>query len=151
MKTIIVTILSLLTFLSSQYSFSQSEELEIVLNRKSQKGKVDLQTVNESYDYRSGMDEYSLEFIDFLNWKSNYGLKITKTGLYGDTEDTIFYSRLVNPTFVKSKKYKGQMFRFDLNSFNIVCCDIFRFYIVDSQTDETVRVFKLDYQEYDGP
>ena len=79
MKTIIVTILSILTFLTSEVTYSQMNELQIKFLKRSGK-KVRLDNLeNDKYTYLKGEDEYILESILFVNCSISRGLKVKST------------------------------------------------------------------------
>lgn len=149
MKTIIVTILSLLTFLTSEVTFSKEKDLEIKFLKKSNKGKVKVDTLDgDSYLYLDGQDEYYFNSIEYVNWSSNHGLRVTKRLETEETEKLVLFIKNINSVYTKKKNTEYEIFTLDLHMFNLTCCGEYRFQIIDSNSEEVVKEFKVEQYIY---
>ena len=149
MKTIIVITLSIITFLSSEITFSQEKELEVKFLKKSgKKVKMDI-LEDDSYQDVMGEDEYSLESIVFVNWNGLHGLKVTKRNESEDTDELVFYSMGIQGDYIKKKKSGEYVFTIKLQQFNLSCCGDFTFQVIDSYSKELVKEFKVS-QTHNG-
>ena len=149
MKTIIVITLSILTFLSSEVTFSKEKDLEIKFLKKSNKEKVKVDTLDgDSYLYLDGQDEYYFNSIEFVNWSSNHGLRVTKRLETEETEKLVLHIKNINGVYTKKKKTENDIFTLDLHMFNLTCCGEYRFQIIDSDSEEVVKDFKVGQYIY---
>ena len=149
MKTIIVITLSIITFLSSEITFSQEKELEVKFLKKTDKGKVKVDTLDgDSYLYLDGQDEYYFNSIEFVNWSSNHGLRVTKTLEPEETEKLVFYIKNITGEHIKKKKSFQVIFKIDLNDYNLTCCGDYTFQVIDSESQEVVKEFKVSQWLY---
>ena len=147
MKTIIVTILSFVTFLSSEVTYSQMNELQIKFLKRSGK-KVRLDNLeNDKYTYLKGEDEYILESILFVNCSISRGLKVTRRNEKDDTDEVVFYSLDIHGDYIKKKNSGEYVFTLNLQQFNLGCCGDLKYQIIDSESKQVLREFTVSQEE----
>ena len=149
MKITFTLLLSIITILTFNVSYSQEQEVEVRFLQKSGK-VVRLDTLtDDTYSDLQGDDDYFFESIVFRKWNHLHGLKVTKKNYSDDSDELLFYSKNIDGDFVKKKKSGEFVFTLNLMKFNLSCCGEFTYQIIDSYSGEVIKEFKVS-QDING-
>ena len=151
MKNTIKLLLGIFTILTFNVTYSQEKELEIRFLHKSDKGKIRLDSLtDDSYtDIQDVSDKYFFESIVFHNWSNFHGLKVTKKNYSDDTDELVFFSKSIQGDYVKKKKTGEYVFTLNLVKYGLSCCGDIIYQIIDSESQEVIKEFKVG-QDIDG-
>jgi hypothetical protein len=150
MKTTFVFLVSLLVLSIVTPTYSQTNELEVSVIQKSQKGKMKSNKIFEGEDFvkLDGEDDFYLESIEFRNWDDSHGLKITKRMETEENEELVFYSLRMRSEFKKKKNGGENILLLQLHKYDLYCCGEYKYQVIDSNTKDVVKEFKIGQYNY---
>lgn len=146
MKTTLLFLVSLLVLSIVTPTYSQTNELEVSVIQKSQKGKLKSNKIvdGENFVKLDGEDDFHLESIEFRNWNDSHGLKITQKDISNEeVEELVFFSLRMSGEFKKKKNGGENILLLQSNKYNLFCYGESIYQVIDSNTKELVREFKI--------
>jgi hypothetical protein len=75
-------------------------------------------------------------------------LRVTKRLETEETEKLVLYIKNINSVYTKKKNTEYEIFTLDIHMFNLTCCGEYRFQIIDSNSEEVVKEFKVEQYIY---
>jgi hypothetical protein len=151
MKNTFIFFVSLLILSIVTPTYSQTKELEVSIIQISQKGKLKSNKIVEGEDFLKldGEDDFSLESIEFRNWNDSHGLKITKKDIANEeVEELVFFSLRMSGEFKKKKNGGENILLLQSNKYDLFCYGESLYQVIDSNTKEVVREFKISQYVY---